>query len=362
MNILIPILGFGRSGGARVLSELANAWLRCDHKVVFLCPDSSVAPYFPTSATILWVGVGAVPSQTRQTIAKSSWHYNLRSLIFGLKKIGFQYDVILANHSLTAWPVALASCGSAKKVYYVQAYEPEFSLEKNTFKGVLAAIVSAASYHLPLDRIVNSPVYFRYKNLRAKEFVPPGLDLSIFRPKGVEKDLTSAETIVIGCIGRIEPIKGTIYALRAFGELYKNDRRFLLRVAYGNLPENWNHSRCEVVVPKNDVELAQYYRSLDVLVAAGTGQHGAPHYPVLEAGACGVAIVTTGYMGATSETAWLVNNRDVQSIVSAIRLCVLKTSDRRNRIDSFLREAENYGWDSVAVRFISLFRQGSKHC
>lgn len=356
MRILIPLLGFGRSGGARVLSELANAWLRNDHEVVFLCPDSSVDPYFPTNATILWVGVDSAPSPERQTIAKTSWHYNLRSLFLGLKKIGPQYDVILANHSLTAWPVAFASCGGAKKVYYVQAYEPEFSLGKNTFKGVMAAIVSAASYHLPLERIVNSPIYFRYRNLRAKEFVPPGLDLSVFKPKDTEKDFGSAETIVIGCIGRIEPIKGTIYVLRAFEELHNNDKRFVLKVAYGNLPENWNHSRCEIVVPKNDVELAQYYRSLDVLVAAGTGQHGAPHYPVLEAGACGVAVVTTGYMGATSETAWLVNNRDVQSIVDAIGLCVLKTSDRRRKIEAFLREVGHFGWERVAARFVSLFR------
>lgn len=356
MRILIPILGFGRSGGARVLSELANAWLRCDHEVAFLCPDSSVDPYFPTSARIFWVSGDGTLSQMRQVKAKSSWHYNLGALFSGLKKIGSQYDVILANHSLTAGPVALASCGNARKFYYVQAYEPEFSTEKNTLRGNLTAIVSAASYHLPLKRIVNSPVYFRYKNLRAKEFVPPGLDLSIFTQKEAEKDFESAEVIVVGCIGRSEPIKGTIYVLRAFEELYRKDKRFLLRVAYGNLPENWNHSRCEVVVPKNDTELADYYRSLDVLVAAGTGQHGAPHYPVLEAGACGTAVVTTGYMGATSETAWLVRNRDAQSIVETIGLCISNASSRRKKIARFLRDVENYSWDKVAARFLALFR------
>jgi len=40
---------------------------------------------------------------------------------------------------------------------------------------------------------------------------------------------------------------------------------------------------CVVVVPGNDTELADYYRSVDILIAPGTVQHGAPHYPVMEA-------------------------------------------------------------------------------
>ena len=354
MKILIPILGFGRAGGYRVLSELANAWIRGGHDIVFLCPDSSDEPYFPTKARIIWGDRAGTVSEERRNKAKPSGSYHLQALFYGLQTIGRQYDVIFANHSLTAWPVALASCGAAKKIYYVQAYEPEYYMSTKTLKSSLLAMVSAFSYHLPLKRIVNSPIYFRYRNLRASDFVPPGIDLSIFKPLEIPRDIEHTETIVIGCIGRREPEKGTIYVLRAFEVLYRSDKRFVLRVAYGNLPVGWKHERCEIVVPNNDGELADYYRSLDVLVAPGTVQHGTPHYPVLEGLASGCAVVTTGYMGATPDTAWIVKNRNVESIVSAMSQLVMDSKTRNTKKSHGLMAVRSFSWDSVADRMLHM--------
>lgn len=357
MKIIIPVLGFGRAGGYRVLSNLANAWIRQGHDVDFLCPDSSDEPYFPTSAGIVWVDGAGNISKERGAIAKPGGWYHLKSLYRGLTVIGRHYDVIFANHSLTAWPVALASCDKAIKVYYVQAYEPEYYTSAKTIKGYLLATVSALSYHLPLKRIVNAPIYFRYRNLRASQFVPPGLDLANFKPLDINKNLEDAKTIVIGCIGRHEPEKGTIFVLRAFEEVYKIDPRFQLRVAYGNLPVNWKHKQCEMIVPKNDQELANYYRSLDILIAPGTVQHGAPHYPVLEAGACGVAVITTGYMGASPETAWIVQNKDVNSIVDSIFQVASDDNQRIRKIATFLSVAQEFSWEYVSGKMLKIFQQ-----
>ena len=355
MRILVPILSFGRAGGYRVLSELANNWVSRNHDVDFLSPDSSDEPYFPTKAEIRWVNGEGVVSAQRQTKAKPSGRYHLQALSRGLKVVGHEYDVILANHSLTAWPVALAACGNAKKFYYVQAYEPEYYANRRTIKGYVLAFMTALSYHLPIKRIANSPIYFRYRNLRTSCFVPPGIDLSIFKPGKDAKDLERAESIVIGCIGRYEPEKGTIYVLRAFEKLHQRDRRFQLRVAYGNLPEGWKHDGCEIVVPKNDQELASYYRSLDILVAPGTVQHGAPHYPVLEGLACGIPVVTTGYMGATPDTAWIVGNRDVNSICDAISRLVADPLTRQQKSNQGRIVARAYSWDSVADQMLTVF-------
>lgn len=356
MKILIPIIGFDRTGGYRVLSELANAWIRQGHEVAFLCIDSSDEPYFPTRAKIIRIDGDGLCSNTKVKQEKRSrWHY-IKSLFLGLNLIGHQYDVILANHSLTAWPVAFASCGVAKKMYYVQAYEPGYYAGTRKLKGYLFAIGSALTYHLSLNKIVNSPIYFHYVNLRASVFVPPGIDLENFKPAIFTKDIEHANSIVIGCIGRNEPEKGTIYVLRAFEELYKNDKRFVLRIAaFGNLPEGWKHEQCEIVVPKNDNELADYYRSLDILVAPGTVQHGAPHYPVLEAGACGIPVVTTGYMGATDETAWIVRNKDVETIVEAIVNIVTDEKQRIRKRAKFLNDIKSYSWDRVATQMIMQF-------
>ena len=53
MNIVIPLLGFGKAGGYRVLSMLANEWILLGHEVYFIVPDDSSYPYFPTKATII---------------------------------------------------------------------------------------------------------------------------------------------------------------------------------------------------------------------------------------------------------------------------------------------------------------------
>lgn len=356
MKVLIPVIGFARTGGYRVLSELANSWIRQGHDVAFLCIDSSDEPYFPTKAKIIRIDARGICSNAKVKQEKQSRWHHIKSLFLGLNLIGRHYDVILANHSLTAWPVAFASCGVAKKMYYVQAYEPGYYAGTKKLKGYLFAIGSALTYHLSLNKIVNAPIYFRYVNLRASVFVPPGIDLANFKPAIFTKDIGHAKSIVIGCIGRNEPEKGTIYVLRAFEELYKKDKRFLLRIAaFGDLPEGWKHENCEVVVPKNDSELADYYRSLDILVAPGTVQHGAPHYPVLEAGACGIPVVTTGYMGATHETAWIVRNKDVGTIVEAIENIVTDEEQRLRKRAKFLNDVSSYSWDNVAAKMLMQF-------
>jgi len=354
MKILIPILNFARAGGCRVLSELANQWVKLGHEVAFLCPDSSDEPYFPTIAKIVWVNDKGAIFDLRTVFPRPSGRYHLQALFFGLKAIGAQYDLIFANHSLTAWPVALVRCGNARKIYYVQAYEPEYFINMRTAKDYILAAISALSYHFPIKKVVNSPIYFKYKNLRATEFVAPGMNLDIFKPLEPPRDIQNSESIIIGCIGRHEPEKGTIYVLRAFEQLNRLDKRFRLRVAYGNLPDGWQHEQCEVVVPRNDKELADYYRSVDILIAPGTVQHGAPHYPVLEGLACGAAVVTTGYMGATPDTAWIVKNQDIQSIVDNVLAIRSDPVARARKITMGIQVAQDFSWSEVAKKMMGI--------
>jgi len=356
VRIIIPILGFARAGGYRVLSELANAWIASGHHVSFLSPDSSEPPYFPTNAAILWVDRKGLVLSERKSQSKPSGMFHLVALYRGLNAVANQFDIVLANHSLTAWPVALSRAGAAKKAYYIQAYEPEYYLAKRSVKNWILAVISAGSYHLPLSRIVNSAIYFRYRNLRASTYVPPGLDLSIFTSTSSPDDLSARDQIRIGCIGRHEAEKGTIYALQAFEELHRKDSRYHLRIAYGNLPSGWMHPASEVVVPANDLELAAFYRSVDILLAPGTVQHGAPHYPVLEAGACGTSVVTTGYMAATTENSWLVDNRSVSSIVSAVRCAATDHRIRVSKTTQFLQDIKPFAWPAVAERLLDTLK------
>lgn len=361
MRILIPIISFGREGGYRVLSEFANHWINEGHEVEFLVNAASDVPYYPTCAGIRWVtNVGRilnVPEEKRKL-----WRYfggltGLLSLWIGISKIGKNYDVIMANHALTAWPVSLAPCGTAKKVYYVQAYEPEcmeFGHDRLKVKTRIAVWLSRKSYDLDLLQISNSPVYIDYKNVRAKEWVPPGVDFSIFYPKKECKDLSSAKEIVIGCIGRKEPFKGMQYVLKAYEILWKQDHRYQLHVAFDNLPDGWTHPGLKVTVPRNDTELGEYYRSLDIMTAHGMLQLGGPYFPVMEAMACGVPVVNTGHVPANGRNSWIINSGDVDSIVSAVK-AVTADALYRDKVTKASEDIAEFEWNCVANRMLNIF-------
>src|SRR5688572_3446129 len=111
MLIVIPILGFGRTGGYRVISELASRWTDLGHDVQILVHQASPPPYFPTRSAIRWVDDWGRPAEgsneERFKKRRGASHVlsNLSALYFALQRCARGVDILLANHSLTAWPV-----------------------------------------------------------------------------------------------------------------------------------------------------------------------------------------------------------------------------------------------------------------
>jgi glycosyltransferase involved in cell wall biosynthesis len=365
MKILIPIVAFERAGGMRVLSELASAWVDAGQDVDFLVDHRSAPPYFPTRANIRRFNARGrvdLPAHAGGFAASGNGLSVYGGMTRALGRIGRDYDVILANHSLSTIPVTLARTGAARPFYYVQAHEPEYyALEKGLRARVLEAL-STLSYRLPLTQIANAPVYVGYADIRARDWIPPGIDGNVFRRRNHGPEAGPGRPWVIGTIGRREPAKGTIHALRAFEKLAQVDPDVRLRVAYGNLPEGWHHERAEIVVPRNDAELADYYRSIDVLLATATVQLGACHYPVIEAMACGTPVVTTGYLPADADNAWIVPVGDSDAIVEAIhRIRAESAPALAARMDRAVRATERFLWPRVAADMLRLFEASPAH-
>lgn len=359
MRILIPVLGFGRAGGYRVLSEIANAWVRAGHEVDFLAPDTSGMPYFPTIAGIAWCddkGLVLVDKKAREFSPKRGWQL-LLSLYHGVKTIGNEYDVVLANHSFTTWPIWLARLSKPAKFYYIQAYEPEYYfLERRP----LGWLFSRLSYALPFSQIANTEIYAHHIGVSGDKIVPFGIDLEKFWPKVWPTNFDGKSEIILGCIGRTEPAKGTKYILNAFEALWASDNRFRLRVAYGNLPDNWQHEAVETIMPQNDTELASFYRSLDILIAAGTVQHGAPHYPVLEGLASGLPVIHTGFLPGNDQNSWLARNKDATSIYEQVKI-VTNHRDLSQKLQNAVRDVQPFAWDAVANRMTDFFAQSTNN-
>lgn len=366
MRILIPITNFGHGGGARVLSRLANAWTAAGHPTDFLVDVRSPSPYFPTGAGVHHFddrGIVGGPLPADAGFASSGNAFSIyRGMYRGLNAIGSSYDVIVANHSLTTWPVRFARTGAARKFYYVQAYEPEYFLLEPGWKARVLRQLSQWSYRLALTQIANAPIYVDHEPIRARTWIPPGLDVSVFHRRAKMPSFGPGDTpVVIGTIGRREESKGTIYVLEAFAQLHAMNPRFRLRVAFGNLPDGWSqHPGIEIVVPRGDAELAAYYRSVDILAAPGTVQLGACHYPVLEAMASGTPVITTGYLPASADNSWLVPVRDSGAVAKAVLDVVATPAEElARRLDLAHAAVQNFSWKQVAGEFLELFAGGA---
>lgn len=349
MTILIPLTSFGNSGGFRVLSELGNNWIKMGHSVIFLSHETSIDPYFPTVGKLLWYDNNGEIFEKKGSGKRSKFRLIgvLSSLLKAINKL--EYDVIIANQCYTSFPVSFSKkCN--KKIYYIQAYEPEYYMG-NGIQSKFLNLLSKISYRLNLDRIVNSPLYFNYKEIKSSKCVYPGIDFKKFKP-GIKE---SSIVFIIGCIGRIEPIKGTSYVLDAFEKLRKTTKNIQLHIAFGN-KDLEKIDGVKVIDIKNDNELAQYYNKVNVIVAPGTYQLGAVHYPVIEAMACKTPVITTGYLPANDSNSWIVPIKNSNAIKEAILDIISSPNYLNDRVNKAFEDVQEFGWEVVSEKMLTYFK------
>jgi glycosyltransferase involved in cell wall biosynthesis len=359
MKIVIPILGFGNAGGYRVISKLADEWINQGNDVIILVNETYTnGPYFPTKAKIIYLDKKGEQTELRKNkkIPKKQGVRGVYSNLMVLKKgmdILKSADIVLANHSLTTYPVYFSKI-IAKKCYYIQAYEPEYYELLGGSKNKILAFLSRRSYKFPLVKIVNSEIYLRFKEIRADFCVHPGIDLTVFYPN--KKQLDNNKRLVLGCIGRIEPYKGTLYVLNAFKRLKSFYPDVELNVAFGDKSFSASTAGVNIIVPKNDNQLMEFYNSVDILIAPGTVQLGAVHYPVLEAMACKIPVITTGYCPADDSNSWIVKVKDVDSIVNQVKNINNNPEERIQKLSNAFNDVQGFDWRLIAEKFNSILK------
>lgn len=347
MKIAIPIFSFTRSGGARVLAEMASEWVRHGHEVEFLCATRGSKPYFPTLAKIQY-GSCEVSS------GLATQFFELRRLIH--QRAG-KVDAILANFHLTAWAVWAAGAAARQQAtYYMQAYEVGFYDEHPKWlqRSVLKLLARGSLRLLPRV-VVNAPIYFDYPGVRAVEWVPPGLDFTRFRARQTAFAPTPGHPLAIGCIGRHERWKGTWDVVAATNILLERGLDIRLRIAYHSPPSMPDRVAAvvETIVPGNDAELGEFYRGCDILIAPATMQLGAPHYPVMEAMACNVPVITTGYLPANPDNALIVPINQPEAIADAVEFALGNPTATQARAANAQTAIADFSWPMVASKLLS---------
>ena len=262
LNILIPIMEFGKSGGLRVLSQLANNWTSLGCNVTIIAYYKSDYPYYDTKAKIVWIDDKGNPTNNNPMKSNGGGVYKISYSIYKyLKKHSQEYDVILGNYNITTIPIFLAS--KSNNFYYIQAYEPGFYDNNYGLKNRLLKFIAWITYFLPLTKVVNAELYKSYKNIKSNYVIPPGLDLKNYYPKILDNKRKGS--LIVGCIGRSEEWKGSNDVGEAVKILHDKGLNIKLKVAFNPV----NYTNHELVKPDGDKNLADYYRSLDVLVAPG---------------------------------------------------------------------------------------------
>lgn len=227
MRILIPVFGFARAGGGRVLSNLATEWVKLGHQVSFLSPEGYEV-YFPTKAEVLWFNdQGELLKQPNNTAAPISYFKKVLALRKLIKEIASSYDLVLVNYAPTVIPAVLAGV-KAKIFYYIQANETEYLLSHPGVGFKLKALATWLTYFLiPRARcIANSDIYINYKNISTcNEIIVPGIDISTYWTK--KFSTLKGRTVVLGTIGTTESYEGG--SRRAVGKSVYNHQIRVLR-------------------------------------------------------------------------------------------------------------------------------------
>jgi glycosyltransferase involved in cell wall biosynthesis len=366
MKILIPVLCFGRSGGYRVLSKIADELIYIGHDVEFLSPDGSEKPYFPTLAKVNWAdSKGNIhQNENNNTHTTESFFSIQQKLTRGLRSIPKDaFDIIFANHSLTIFPI-LRNGLLYKTLYYIQAYEPEYYSIAGGFKHRLLAFLSELTYRKQVYKVVNADVYRVYKKLRASKVLYPGIDFSLFYSRPTKVVQGEADNkIIIGTVGRLEKYKGTTYVLDAFLLIKQQYPDAELHVAFGNPEDFKNHPGVFCFQPDGDVALSNYYRSLNYYFCAGYVQLGAFHYPLAEAMSCGVPVITTAYYPATENNAWVIVPCNAASIVQRFEEAHANPVKTKEKVEQAILDTKQFDWKKVAQRldgFLNELKLSSK--
>jgi len=345
-RIIIPLWGLFKSGGTRVLSQIGSGLFARHYNVMFIVCDDDSDPYYPIKAPIIYVDYKGNTSNNRNSKSIKP-AVRLKALIAAVNNMASTNDIILANYYATSFVAYLSKVKN--QFYYIQAYEAWY--HGNGLRDVFFNTCVKLSYELPLVKIVNADIYKHYKNIRAKYVIPPGLDLKNYYPK--ENNWDGKRPFVIGCIGRKEEWKGSGDVAKAVEILLMEKANIHFKVAFNEV----DCSNYELVHPDGDNNLADYYRSVDVLVAPGTIQLGAIHYPVIEAMACNTFVITTGYYPANEENSYIVPVHSPEKIADSIKYIMNNYQEALDKASKAQEVIQQFDWDNIVDSFIDVFEK-----
>ena len=205
--------------------------------------------------------------------------------------------------------------------------------------------------------------------VNTQKFKPEEKDKNILRSLGVDE-----KTPLILAVGRMVAKKGFIYLIRAMPYVLRKIRNVKL-VIVGDGEER---QTLEQEVKKLNIEnavlfpgtipyniLSKYYNIADVFVMPSIkdekGNLDASPVSMMEAMACGVPVIATGFAGSEDlvvkgETGFLVKEKDIKSIGEGAALLLSKTDLKKSKKKVRQAALANFSTEVVVAKYLQIFR------
>jgi glycosyltransferase involved in cell wall biosynthesis len=348
MHIVFPMMGLSKSGGIRVIVQIANGLVKRGHKVTILLSRPIKKPSFPLDNLV---------HIKQSSISKKNV---LAELWWLVRNIPNDADIVVANYYITSYPTAIVSLlGNKKGCYFIQGYEPDFFVKMPKGKTrIVQRILARISYNLPLYQITISTwlqgVLHDVTGHNAA-VINDGVDTTIFSPR--QGDKKSKDAKILMCLGRKDQKKGfsdLLDAVRILGR--QLNLRLLIATQDKNIVVN-SSVPTEIVCPADDEALASCYRRADVFVFPSLREGFG--LPPLEAMACGKPVVTTDCGGVLDYVedginCLVVPVKDPVAMAEAIRK-IIYDNKLAKRLSAGGREtACRFTWDEMVDKFENL--------
>lgn len=343
INFLLPDFGYKPVGGFKVVYIYANAFAEYGHDVRIIYPAGCKR------------GLYNIPGWIRTILGKkqkSEW-YEIDRRISRIHTIGLHErfipdaDVTIATAYETSLFLNRYSERKGKKYYFIQGYEIWAASEKKvieSWKFLMSKIV-ISRYLLDIGK----------KNgIEDITFIPNGIDLKKYR---VYTDCNKRENCVAMIYSEGE-IKGSVYGINAIKKLKDvlPEVRILL-FGRNKRPHDLPQWIEYYVNPEQDFIVKEIYNRARVFICSSICEGWG--LPVMEAMACGAAVVTTDCGGVRdfafpNETALICPVKDSDSLYQETYRLLADSQLREQLVKNALETVKKYDWDESALKFMDV--------
>lgn len=327
MKIVIPVLSL-ETGGSRFIYQLANELVDKGHRVEIVLPENAAVAW-PVRAQLT-----RVKALTPMTIPSG--------------------DFLLPNFFPTVFPAWESKKGRVVRLSL--GYEPLWVKEAESARATYlidAPIISLSQWHRQL---------ILQGTGRDSTVIPGGVATTIFRPS--PKQSLSTGHLTLAYILRSKEHGYTWKGIEDFWEacsrLAQSIPGFNIQVV---TPEGARYPAplpYKIVKAETDAEMALFYAQADIFVS--TSYFESFSMPLLEAMACGTAVVTTDNGGSrdyakNGENCLLVPPSDIKQLTQALAELLTQEMKRNQLAQTGFQFAQSWTWKRTADKVEALLLQ-----